>query len=358
MTNKNIKLLTKELVCLKGRNIGKGFPCFIIAEAGVNHNGDINIAKELIDIAVEAKADAVKFQSFKAELNVTEYVPLANYQKRNAEPETTQLSLLKNLELSQDQHYELLEYCNNKGILFMSSVFDYQSVDLLEEMFLPVHKIPSGELTNLPLLSYIAQKNKPIILSTGMSTMDEVISALKCIYATGNTQVVVLHCVSSYPVAPKEVNLKAMLTMRDELNVEIGYSDHTKGIAISLAAVSIGASVIEKHYTVDRSMPGPDHEFSLEKLDLINLVRSIREVESAMGSGKKIPTKDEMETATVSRKSIVMAVDIDKGTIIRKSMIAMKSPGTGIPPSLMDRVIGKKINTKLKKDCMITWEMI
>ena len=277
------------------RYIGEDEPCFIIAEAGVNHNGDINLARKLIDVAVEAGADAVKFQTFKAEEVVTKGAEKADYQKKTTGLKESQFEMLKRLELTGRDFEELFAYAQRKDIIFLSSPFDKGSVDLLDRLGVPAFKVGSGEITNFPLLKHIARKKKPIILSTGMSTLGEVEEALEVIRKDGATDIILLHCVSSYPAKMEDMNLKVIETLRHAFKLPVGLSDHSIGIAIPVAAVSLGACVIEKHFTLDKNLPGPDHRASLEQDELKQMVKAIRDVEKAMGDGVKRPTKEEEE---------------------------------------------------------------
>ncbi len=334
--------------------LGEGEPCFIIAEAGVNHNGDVNLAKKLIDVAREADADAVKFQTFRAEELVTETAEKADYQKETTSPEESQFNMIKKLELTGSDFEKISTYAQKKDILFLSSPFDNGSADLLEELGVPAFKIPSGEITNFPLLQYIARKHKPVILSTGMSTLDEVAAALKVIRGEGTEEIVLLHCVSSYPAKIVDTNLRAMATLKETFKLPVGLSDHTLGITIPIAAVALGACVIEKHFTLDKNLPGPDHKASLEPEELKEMVASIRDVEKAMGDGVKRPTKEEKATRKVARRSIVAKVDIAKGVVITGEMLAIRRPGTGIEPGNLGMVIGKRAKRQIMSDELIT----
>ncbi len=337
--------------------IGSGRPCFIIAEAGVNHNGEMRLARQLVDAAAEARVDAVKFQTFQARRLVAAHAPKATYQLQQTDAAESQLEMLRRLELSPEQHRELGAYCEARGVLFLSSPFDEQSADLLEALGVLAFKIPSGEITNLSFLRHVAKKSKPMIVSTGMATLGEVETALDAIQETGNRQVVVLHCVSNYPVQPQDVNLRAMSTLRAAFGVPVGYSDHTLGIEIPLAAVALGACVIEKHFTLDRSLPGPDQQASLEPDELAALVRGIRAVEAALGDGHKRPAASEANTAAVARKSLVAACDIPAGTRLTAEMIAMKRPGTGLPGALTSYLIGRVARVAIPADTLLAWEM-
>jgi len=331
--------------------------CFIIAEAGVNHNGDINIAKKLVDKAKEAGVDAIKFQTFRAENLVTKEAPKAEYQKETT-GDGSQFEMLKKLELSLEDHIILKKYCEEKGIMFISTPFDYESVDLLEKTDVLLYKVSSGDLTNLPLLSYIANKNKPIILSTGMANLGEVEEAVETIFKTGNNKLVLLHCTSNYPTAYEDVNLRAMLTMKEAFKLPVGYSDHTIGIEIPIAAVALGAKVIEKHFTLDRNMKGPDHRASIEPDELKIMVRSIRNIELAMGDGIKRCNKSEEKSKFVSRKSIVAKHDIKKGQVITQDLIVYKRPASGLPPKFVKYILGKKARAEIRKDEVIDFEKV
>ncbi|MFQ5801296.1 MAG: N-acetylneuraminate synthase [Candidatus Methylomirabilales bacterium] len=340
------------------RKIGPGYSCFIIAEAGVNHNGDVELAKRLVDVAVEAGADAVKFQTFKAERVVSPGAPKAEYQKQTTGAAESQFEMLCGLELSPETHLELFSYCRRRGIVFMSTPFDEESADLLDELDVPVFKIPSGEITNLPFLTHVARKGKPMIVSTGMSYMDEVKVAVRTIEEVGSTGFILLHCVSAYPANPADANLRAMHTMSTEFNVPVGYSDHTPGIEVALAAVTLGACVIEKHFTLDRSLPGPDHQASLEPGELAALVRGVRNVEKALGHGRKEPAAGEADTAAVARRSLVAAQDIPAGTALTLDLIAVKRPGTGLPPAMLPYLVGRTLRVDVRADSILRMEML
>ena len=337
--------------------IGPGQPVFVIAEAGVNHNGDLKLARALIDVAVEAGADAVKFQTFRADRLVTPDAPKAEYQWQTTGDAESQFEMLKRLELSVDAHRELQSYCNERGILFLSTPFDEEAVDLLDELGVPAFKISSGDLTNSPLLEHVASKGKPVILSTGMSELSELIEAVSILNTAGCESPVLLHCVSNYPAQPAEVNLRAMQTMRSAFDVPVGFSDHTEGIDVALAAVALGACVIEKHFTMDRTLPGPDHPASLEPAELRELVRSIRRVESALGSGRKIPAAGEIETAKVARRSLVAARDIPAGATLEREMVVMRRPGTGMSPAMLNTLLDRKATRDLAAGTLLEEDM-
>jgi len=337
------------------RFVGDGEPCFIIAEAGVNHNGDIELAKKLIDVAKEAGADAVKFQTFKAENVVIKHTPKADYQVENTKSNESQYDMLKKLELSEDEFRELYRYAKNKGIMFLSTPFDFESVDFLEELGVPAFKISSTDLTNLPFLEYIAEKGKPIILSTGMGTLGEIEEAVSAIKNAGNENIILLHCITSYPAKIESLNLRVIKTLKEAFKLPVGFSDHSLGIYAPIAAVALGAVVIEKHFTLDKNLPGPDHKASLNPEELREMIRGIRLIEKALGDGIKRPTSEEMKIKKVARRSIVAKVNIPRGAIITKEMIAFKRPGIGLPPKYYNEVIGKKARRDIKADELIHW---
>lgn len=345
-------------VKIANRLVGEGEPCFIVAEAGVNHNGDINLAKKLIDAATKAEADAVKFQTFKAENVVTKTAQKAEYQKKTTRVEESQFTMIKKLELEERDFKKLFDYAHRQGIIFLSSPFDKRSVDLLDELGVLAFKVASGEITNFPLLKYIARKKKPIILSTGMSTLGEIVEALEAIREMGAEEIILLHCISSYPAKVEDMNLKAMETLRDAFKLPVGLSDHSLGITIAIAAVALGACVIEKHFTLDKNLPGPDHRASLEPEELKQMVKAIRDIERAMGDGVKRPVKDEEENKKVGRRSIVASVDIPQGTTITEEMLAIKRPGTGLEPQYVNMVIGRKTRKSIKANELVILEMI
>lgn len=347
-----------QTIVIGGRAIGPGSPCFLIAEAGVNHNGSLDLALKLVDAAVCAGADAVKFQTFTAARVVTRDAPKAAYQKETTGSEESQLEMLQKLELSPNAHREIQAYCGKRGIPFLSTPFDEESADFLEGLHVPAFKIPSGEITNLPFLEHVARKGKPLIVSTGMSSMEEVESAVAVIRQAGNDDLALLHCVSAYPAEAADANLSAMRTMAQAFDVPIGYSDHTLGIEVALAAVALGAHVLEKHFTLDRNLPGPDHRASLEPDEMSALVRGVRTVEAAIGHGRKEPAACEADVAAVSRKSIVTACDIAAGTRINRDLLVMKNPGTGWAPSMLGQVIGRVAAKDIPADTLLTAEML
>lgn len=319
----------------------KKLSVFIIAEAGVNHNGSIELAKKLVDSAKEAGADCVKFQTFISKNIVSKNALKAEYQKKQTKTNESQYDMLKKLELSFGEFTVLNNYCKSKDIKFMSTAFDFESIDFLNSLSMDVWKIPSGDITNLPYLMKIAKLNKSTILSTGMSTMEEIKNAIKILKEHGTKELVVLHCTTEYPTPFADVNLKAMLTIKNKLGVKVGYSDHTEGIAVPVAAVALGAVVIEKHFTLDRNMIGPDHKASLEPNELKNMVDSIRSIELSLGDGIKKPAESEKKNMNVARKSIISKVNIKAGELFTEDNITIKRPGDGISPMRWFDVLGK-----------------
>ena len=329
---------------------------FIIAEAGVNHNGSIELAKKLIDVAVESGTDAVKFQTFKAINLVSKNAQKAEYQKKNMQDvDDSQFNMLKKLELDIDTHKELISYCKQKNIMFLSTPFDHDSIELLSDLGLEIFKIPSGEITNLPYLRHIGQLNKKVILSTGMSDIGEIEDALDVLLDAGTKKenITILHANTEYPTPMEDVNLKAMVTIGNTFDIAYGYSDHTLGIEVDIAAVAMGASVIEKHFTLDKTMDGPDHKASLEPDELKAMVKTIRNIELALGSSIKKPSKSEIPNMQIARKSIVAKIDIKKGEVLREENITIKRPGNGINPMRWDEVIGTVASKDYREDELI-----
>lgn len=317
----------------------------IIAEAGVNHNGSLDLAKQLIDKAVEAGVDIIKFQTFKSEKLVSKAAKQAEYQQRNiGKKDEGQLAMLKKLELSQADHEELIAYCNEKGISFFSTAFDMDSIDYLHSLKMGLWKIPSGEITNYPYLRKIAQYQEPIILSTGMCELADIEVALNVLlqYGVKKEQITILHCNTEYPTPFADVNLKAMLEIGEKFGVQIGYSDHTKGIEVPIAAVALGATVIEKHFTLDKNMEGPDHKASLEPDELEAMVSAIRNIEQALGSGHKTISESERKNIEIARKSIVAACPIKAGELLTEENLTVKRPGNGINPMRWNEVVGTR----------------
>ncbi|MDP8230764.1 MAG: N-acetylneuraminate synthase [Candidatus Gorgyraea atricola] len=328
---------------------------FIIAEAGVNHNGSVDIAKRMVDAAIEADVDAIKFQTFKAEKIITKSAPKAEYQKDTTDKEESHFDMIKKLELDMKAHLEILDYCKKNKIAFLSSPFDSESIDLLDKLGLNLFKIPSGEITNLPYIRKIGSLKKEIILSTGMSDLKEIENALNILEAFGTPKgrITVLHCNTEYPTPIEDVNLQAMVTMKDTFGVNVGYSDHTCGIEVSIAAVAMGASVIEKHFTLDKNMQGPDHKASLEPDELKAMTKAIRNTEKAMGDGVKRASQSELKNKVVVRKSIVASRGIIKDEIFTEKSIIPKRPGSGISPMEWDNIIGKKAKRNFNEGEMI-----
>ena len=329
---------------------------FIIAEAGVNHNGSIELAKKLIDVAVDSGVDAVKFQTFKTELCISKNAKKADYQVENTGNSTeTQFEMVKKLELSEDMHHELIAYCNSKNIMFLSTPFDHDSIELLNYLGLEIFKIPSGEITNLPYLRHIGKLNKKVILSTGMANIGEIEDALNILINAGTKKenITVLHANTEYPTPMEDVNLKAMVTIGNTFDIAFGYSDHTLGIEVDIAAVALGASCIEKHFTLDCTMEGPDHKASLEPDELKAMVKAIRNIELALGSSIKKPSEGEIKNIVIVRRSIVAKCDIKKGTIFSEDNLIVKRPGNGINPMRWDEIVGSVALKDYKEDELI-----
>ena len=345
------------MACLHGgwRQLGK---VFIIAEAGVNHNGDAAAAMRMVDAAAECGADAVKFQTFAAERMISVHAPKAAYQRETTGDGESQLEMVRRLELDAEAHRVLIGHCEERGIMFMSTPFDVESVDLLAGLGLGIFKVPSGEITNLPLLRRVGAPGRRVIVSTGMAEMREVGAALEVLEGAGTRRcdVTVLQCNTEYPTPYEDANLLAMLTMRYELGVAVGYSDHTLGIEVAVAAAALGAAVIEKHFTLDRDMAGPDHRASLEPDELAAMVRAIRNVEKAMGDGVKAPSRSEMANMAAARKSIVAARSIRRGEVITHADVAVKRPGTGMSPMRWDEICGMKAARYFARDELIEAE--
>mgnify|MGYP000745251638 FL=1 len=328
---------------------------FIIAEAGVNHNGSIELAYKLIDVASASGADAVKFQTFKAENLVSKNAQKAEYQKQTTNPSESQFNMLKKLELDANAHRRLIDYCKKKDINFLSTPFDHESIDLLNELELQIFKIPSGEITNLTYLRHIGSLNKKVILSTGMSDLKEIGDAIKILTNAGTLKenITVLHANTMYPTPMEDVNLRAMQTIQNKFDVAVGYSDHTLGIEVDIAAVAMGATIIEKHFTLDKTMDGPDHKSSISPEELKAMVSSIRNIEKALGSSIKKPSKSEKPNITMARKSIVASKSIKKGELFTEKNITIKRPGTGISPMKWDSILGKVAERDYKLDDLL-----
>lgn len=338
------------------REVGPGRPCLVIAEAGVNHNGDPALAEQLVAAAAQAGADAVKFQSFRAEGVASRVAPKAAYQQRTTDPHESQQEMLRRLELDAEAHRRLQACCQDHGILFLSSPFDIPSADLLEALGVPAFKLGSGELTNRLLLEHVAAKRKPLLLSTGMAWLGEVEQALRWARNRGAAEVALLHCVSQYPAQAEDTNLRALLTLRRCLQVPVGYSDHTIGPAVPLAAVALGACIVEKHFTLDRTLPGPDHAASCEPRELAELVRAIRTVEAALGDGCKRPAAGELENRSLVRRSLAAACDLPRGTRLDAAQLTALRPGSGIEPALLPQVAGRTLARDVAAGELLSWE--
>jgi N-acetylneuraminate synthase len=345
-------------VDIGGREIGPGHPCFIVAEAGVNHNGDLGLGLKLVDAARNAGADAVKFQTFRADRLVLPDAPKAPYQTATTGAAESQAEMLRRLELPPEAHHQLMAHCRKRGLLFLSTPFDEGSADFLDELGVPAFKLASGELTYVSFLAHVAAKGKPMIVSTGMATLEEVEAAVRAVRAGGNPGLVLLHCVSAYPADPGDANLRAMRTMEAKFGVPVGFSDHTTGIEVALAAAALGASVIEKHLTVDRSLPGPDHRASVEPQELAQLVRGVRRVQAALGHGRKEPAACEAEIAAVARRSLVSLVEIPQGAVLTAAMVGARRPGTGLPPASLPQVLGRRARMRIAPHTSLRWEML
>jgi len=331
---------------------------FLIAEAGVNHNGDLGLARALVDVAAAAGADAVKFQTFTADGLVTRTAPTAAYQQRAPGGQASQHAMLSALELSPAAHEALWAHCASRGIEFLSTPFDVESAHYLKRLGVRRLKISSGDVTNLPMLEVVGGLGLPVILSTGMADLDEVDAAVATLRASGLTDLVILQCVSNYPADPALTNLRAMDTLAQRFGVPVGLSDHSPGLAVAIAAVARGAVCVEKHFTVDRSLPGPDHQASLLPEELSELVRAVREVESALGDGVKRPAPSELPIRLVARKSLVAGRDLPAGTVLRREDLVILRPGTGLPPSALPRVVGRRIARAVDADSPLTEDML
>jgi N,N'-diacetyllegionaminate synthase len=331
---------------------------FIIAEAGVNHNGSVDLAVQLVDEAQASGADAVKFQTFRAERLATAAAHKAAYQERTTAAAESQFEMLRRLELSEEAHKMLLKHCRQSGIQFLSSPFDLPSVDFLHSLDVPCFKVPSGEITNHPLLIRVARTGRPVILSTGMCTLGDVEEAVQVLQSAGASELTLLHCVTEYPAPFAEVNLRAMHTLRTAFGLPVGYSDHTPGIEIAIAAVSLGAVVIEKHFTLDRAMPGPDHAASLEPAELGQMVAAIRHVEEALGTGIKAPAPCELPNLSVARKSVVAARNLPAGHRLAPGDLDIKRPGNGLASKFLPALTGRTLRVDVRRDELITWDRL
>lgn len=331
---------------------------YIIAEAGVNHNGDLNIALEIIDKAKESGADCVKFQTFKADQIVTKKSPKAEYQLNVTDKKESQLEMLKKLELEFNDYKKIIEKCNELKIDFMSTPYNFSDVDFLNNLGVSAFKIASGQLTELPFLEYVASKSKKIILSTGMATISDVFNAVKTIRDMGNEDIVVLQCTTNYPSKIEDANIRAMLSIKEACKVKVGYSDHVEKNYACFASVAIGAEIVEKHFTLDKNMPGPDHSSSLIPSEFKELVKGIREIEIAMGDGLKIPTESESKNIFGMKRSIVALNDLKEGDIIDKNNIGFKRPANGLSPNYYKNLLGKKVSKNIKQDDPLQFDSI
>lgn len=345
-----------KTLSIAGREVGPGCPCFVIAEAGVNHNGRLDLALQLVGAAAEAGADAVKFQTFKAARLATAAAPKAAYQADGTAE--SQLEMLTRLELREEWHAPLMERARRAGILFLSTPFDEASADFLESLDLPAFKVSSGELVNLPFLEHLAAKGRPLVVSTGMASLADVEAAVRAVRGAGDPPLALLHCVSCYPADPASVNLRAMDTLARAFALPVGYSDHTLGMEVPLAAVALGACIVEKHLTLDASLPGPDHRASAEPAELARLVRGIRAVESALGDGRKLPAAEEAEIAAVARKSLVAARDLAAGEVLTRETLAVRRPGTGLPPAMVSFLLGRTLRRSVPSGTPLSLELL
>lgn len=343
----------KNPIKISNKWIGENRPVFVIAEAGVNHNGNLSLAKKMIDVAIEIGADAVKFQSFKTEQIITPDAPSAEYHIRATGGKETWFDLLKRLELSENEQCELFAYCHSKGVIFLSTPYDEASADFLDKLGMKAFKIASTDMNNLPFLQCVAKYDKPIILSTGMSTLKEVSESVKAITSAGNRQIILLHCTSDYPPAPEDANLNVIETLKKKFKTIVGYSDHFASPQIAVAAVAKGVRVYEAHFTLDRKMPGPDQKSSLEPNEFKRIIADIRFIEKTLGSYDKVVTASEKETRLKLRKSLAAIADIKPGDRFTHANIGVKRPGIGLPPSMFKKILGKVAKRDIKKDVLI-----
>ncbi len=340
------------------RRIGDGHRCFVIAEAGVNHNGDVKLATELVRVAAAAGADAVKFQTFVTEAIITRTAPKAQYQRRAGGEAESQFAMLKRLEMPEELHRRVIEECQRHGIMFLSTPYDLASVELLDRLDVCAFKIASTDTTNLPFLTDVAAKGRPILLSTGMSSLAEVEEAVAAVRSAGNQRLALFQCTSQYPTPLDQVNLRAIAALRERFACPVGFSDHTTGIGAAPWAVAAGASIVEKHFTLSRTLPGPDHAMSLEPAELSALVRAIREVEAALGDGVKRTMPCEEENKRTHQKSLVVCRPVKAGRIVTRDDVTAKRPGTGLPPGTLAKVVGRRAARDLQPDDIVTWSML
>jgi len=347
-------MMSDKLIRIGDKLVGSGQPVFVIAEAGINHNGNLDMALRLIDVVADAGADAVKFQTFRAEQAVSVQAPLCDYQKKSMGGQKSLLEEAKAWELKEEWYDRLIQHCWDRGVIFLSTPHgNFESIDFLKQCGVPAFKIASGELTNFPVIRYAAKLGKPIILSTGMATFDEVVEAVDVVRQGGNNQVIVLHCTTEYPCPLEYVNLSAITTMRKGLSALVGYSDHTLGDQVAVMAVTLGACMIEKHITLDKNSSGPDHKASLEPEELKTMIRKIRQASLILGSGQKVLQPVELKYLPICRRSIVAAVDIRKGEVFSTKNLTLKRPGTGMLPKMFDKVMGCKAACNIVCDTLI-----
>ncbi|UCC67763.1 MAG: N-acetylneuraminate synthase [Armatimonadota bacterium] len=348
----------RQVVCVGDRAVGPGEAAYIVGEAGVNHNGRPELARRLVEAAARAGVDAVKFQIFRAGRVIARHAKKAPYQYATTGADESQLELVQRLELPEQTYRELHQLARSLGIDFLSTPFDLPSLELLCELDAPAIKVGSGDLNNTPFLAEVARTGRPVILSTGMGTLEEVRQAVAALEEKGCEELVLLHCATGYPIADGEANLRAIRTLRQEFRVPTGFSDHTVGVPIAVAAAGIGADLIEKHFTLDRGLPGPDHQASLEPDELTDLVAQVRRVGHALGDGRKEPSESERQIAAVARRSIVAACALPAGTRLSDAVLAAKRPGTGIPTTELSKVVGRRLRQDVEADQMLTWEML
>ena len=347
-----------KTLCIEQKNIGPGHPVFIIAEAGVNHNGDIELAKQLVSKAKECGADCIKFQTFKAERVVTEDAPKASYQLKTTDEQESQIEMLRKLEMPPASYKEIIEHCRVQDIIFLSTPYNVEDVDFLDELGVPAFKLASIHITEHYFIQYVAKKGKPIILSTGMATLGEVDEAVRTLRETGNDQFILLQCTTNYPSRLEDANLLAMTTMCDAFDVLVGYSDHTQDDTACISSVALGAKVIEKHFTLDKALPGPDQSSSADPLEFMRLVINIRNAEKVLGSAIKKPCEIEKRNAIGMRRSIVAKKNISKGAVISAEMLTFKRPATGLAPRFFLDVVGHKARRNILVDALIRWSDI
>jgi len=356
--NDRAHMKKKKTILLEGRNVGEGFPVFIIAEAGVNHNGDPDVARKLVEKAAECGADCIKFQTFKAERVVTRGAPKAKYQMETTATAESQMDMLKKVELSPEHHIDLKKYAQELGLVFLSTPYNFEDVDLLERIGVSAYKVASGQIVELPFLQKIAKTGKPVFLSTGMADKGEIEEALRTIRKSGNQKTVLLQCTTNYPSLIEDANLRVIPALRSAFHIPVGYSDHTIGEEAAIAAVALGAVVIEKHFTLDKKLPGPDHSSSVTPDELKSLTEKIRRTELSLGSDRKSPSAVERENAVGVRRSIVASRTIRKGAIIHTEDISFKRPATGLSPVYYDRIVGKKAAKEIAEDEILQEDMI